>query len=321
MASDRRETSRRRAGALGLALAVLCVLLAYALLQWSGSHVMAAGWDSVPVHEAVNWCAAAVAGVIALALAWACLLGARHLLSPVPSPCHPLCPTGEVPRLATRAAAVLLTLTLSSAPAFADATTESVSVAGSYRVGISTAAISTQEIRVRDHGSTRDPANQPVHPDSDVDSDADGGTPRASTQPDRPGLPQAPTTLGGPTDTTLAVPDWRPVRAELPVPARASQASSATNMQVPSHVSGLADRAVRGPGRDSVVVRRGDSLWAIAAHELGAGASDAHISARWSQWYEANRLIIGANPDRILPGQILAHPDSNSVCPTIGEQP
>ncbi|MGB3187308.1 MAG: hypothetical protein WBB15_15750 [Ornithinimicrobium sp.] len=326
MASDHPETGRRRAGALGLALAALCALLAGALLQWSGSHVMGAGWDSVPVDEAVTWCAAAIAGLTALALACSCLLGARHLLSPVPTPTHSQCPPRDVTWVATRAASVLLTLTLGSSPAFADATTEPVSVMGSHAAAISTATISpstmmTQEIRARDRGSTRNTAMEPVGPDSKVESADDGRRPRASLQPGQPGPPHAPTTSDEPTDTMVAVPDWRPVRAELPVPAQASPSSTLTSQPIPSHPSGLADRPVREPDEDTMVVRQGDSLWAIAAQELGPGASDAHISARWPQWYAANRLTIGPNPDRILPGQILAHPGSTTACPTIGERP
>ena len=46
------------------------------------------------------------------------------------------------------------------------------------------------------------------------------------------------------------------------------------------------------PDRDAppeVVVRRGDSLWAIAARHLGPDASDAEIARAWPAWFEANR--------------------------------
>ncbi|MEU4196350.1 LysM peptidoglycan-binding domain-containing protein [Kribbella sp. NPDC026611] len=60
------------------------------------------------------------------------------------------------------------------------------------------------------------------------------------------------------------------------------------------------------PGR--VVVREGDSLWAIAARELGPGASNAEIAARWPDWYAVNRRLIGPDPELILPGQVLRVP-------------
>ncbi|HEY3557334.1 MAG TPA: LysM peptidoglycan-binding domain-containing protein [Kribbella sp.] len=58
----------------------------------------------------------------------------------------------------------------------------------------------------------------------------------------------------------------------------------------------------------SVVVREGDSLWSIAARELGPTASNAAIEARWHDWYAANRHVIGNDPDLILPGQVLRTP-------------
>ncbi|GAA3120689.1 LysM peptidoglycan-binding domain-containing protein [Kribbella aluminosa] len=58
----------------------------------------------------------------------------------------------------------------------------------------------------------------------------------------------------------------------------------------------------------SVVVREGDSLWSIAARELGPSATNEAIAARWHDWYSANRHVIGNDPDLILPGQVLRTP-------------
>jgi nucleoid-associated protein YgaU len=57
-----------------------------------------------------------------------------------------------------------------------------------------------------------------------------------------------------------------------------------------------------------VVVQRGDSLWTIAARHLGPDASDAQIAAAWPRWYEANRHVIGDDPDLIVPGLTLTPP-------------
>jgi nucleoid-associated protein YgaU len=57
-----------------------------------------------------------------------------------------------------------------------------------------------------------------------------------------------------------------------------------------------------------VVVRSGDSLWTIAAGALGPEASDVEIALEWPRWFEANKAAIGANPDVLLPGQILRSP-------------
>jgi hypothetical protein len=60
--------------------------------------------------------------------------------------------------------------------------------------------------------------------------------------------------------------------------------------------------------RTEVAVRSGDSLWTIAAGALGPEASDVEIALEWPRWFEANRAAIGANPDVLLPGQILRSP-------------
>lgn len=57
-----------------------------------------------------------------------------------------------------------------------------------------------------------------------------------------------------------------------------------------------------------VVVKRGDTLWAIAARHLGGGATAVDIAAEWPHWYTANRAVIGDDPDLILPGMILRPP-------------
>jgi hypothetical protein len=72
-----------------------------------------------------------------------------------------------------------------------------------------------------------------------------------------------------------------------------------------------------------VVVRPGDSLWSIAATELGPNATAEAIAARWPAWYAANRQLIGPDPDLILPGQVLRTPAAatgNPVPPTHQEK-
>jgi nucleoid-associated protein YgaU len=59
-----------------------------------------------------------------------------------------------------------------------------------------------------------------------------------------------------------------------------------------------------------VVVRRGDSLWSIAARHLGTDASDAEIARAWPAWFEANRGVVGDDPDLLRPGQLLRAPDA-----------
>lgn len=57
-----------------------------------------------------------------------------------------------------------------------------------------------------------------------------------------------------------------------------------------------------------VVVRRGDTLWAIASRHLGPHPSDAEIAQAWPAWHDANRHVIGDDPDLLLPGQVLRSP-------------
>ena len=47
----------------------------------------------------------------------------------------------------------------------------------------------------------------------------------------------------------------------------------------------------------------GDTLWGIAKKQLGDGK-------RWPEIYDQNRAVIGDNPDRIKPGQVLTIPDT-----------
>ncbi|WP_081608455.1 LysM peptidoglycan-binding domain-containing protein [Crystallibacter crystallopoietes] len=76
---------------------------------------------------------------------------------------------------------------------------------------------------------------------------------------------------------------------------------------------GLIARQVAGPVEQqdpnrTVTVVAGDSLWDIAARELGSLATDAEIAGQWPKWYAANRNVIGDDPSQLLPGQVLTVP-------------
>ena len=77
-------------------------------------------------------------------------------------------------------------------------------------------------------------------------------------------------------------------------------------------VEGAAGHAVGAPRPAQapavVVVRAGDTLWAIAARALPAGATDAEIARAGARWHAANRDVIGADPNLILPVQRLVPP-------------
>lgn len=84
----------------------------------------------------------------------------------------------------------------------------------------------------------------------------------------------------------------------------------------PPHVMNTMDAAPppewsmdrRESPQQGVVVLRGDSLWSIAARHLGPGTTAAEITTEWHRWLSANRDVIGADPNLILPGQELLAP-------------
>ena len=106
-----------------------------------------------------------------------------------------------------------------------------------------------------------------------------------------------------PTESPVDVPAldrWTPDRPVAP---------AATSEQPAEPLALLVTRPHRGRVvSDDIVVRRGDTLWDIAARALGPNASVADIAASWPDWYAANRSTIGPDPDLILPGQRLRPP-------------
>ena len=90
-------------------------------------------------------------------------------------------------------------------------------------------------------------------------------------------------------------PGWHPAAPVIDPGMLAGPATRASAQEVEPQVEG-------------VTVHAGDSLWDIAARHLGHGASDLDIALHWPRWYEANRELIGPNPDVLLPGQILQPP-------------
>lgn len=86
----------------------------------------------------------------------------------------------------------------------------------------------------------------------------------------------------------------------VPTPGSGSGAAA-----VPGATSGT--RPVIGRGAD-VVVRSGDTLWTLAAEQLGPLATDLEIAEQWPRWFQLNRAVIGDDPSLLLPGQILRAP-------------
>jgi nucleoid-associated protein YgaU len=57
------------------------------------------------------------------------------------------------------------------------------------------------------------------------------------------------------------------------------------------------------------VVQPGDSLWSIAAHDLGPDVHTATVAEATGRWYDANQQVIGPDPNLIHPGQRLVVPE------------
>lgn len=123
-----------------------------------------------------------------------------------------------------------------------------------------------------------------------------------------PGLPARPV---GPVRSVLlaacgvAVLAGPATAAEPPVPASPA-APSIAGLPLPDRPSAAAP-ASPTPAR-TVVVRPGDSLWAISARALGAGARPADVASYGRRVHALNRAVIGPDADLVLPGQHLRLP-------------
>jgi len=105
---------------------------------------------------------------------------------------------------------------------------------------------------------------------------------------------------GYPTTATLDLD--RPTAGYLPPvpPPLTKRAPAGPSLLAPSPRRELID--------DGYVVRRGDSLWDVAARHLGADATAADIAREWPRWYAANQAVIGFDPGVLRPGQVLHAP-------------
>lgn len=117
--------------------------------------------------------------------------------------------------------------------------------------------------------------------------------------------------LDRPGNTPEALP-----RVDLDRPGNTADGRSRLDLDRPGHTSTTPRatdrdpliRQVRDVDEASYTVRRGDCLWHIAERHLGSGATSAEITAEWHRWYQANRDVIGDNPDLILVGQVFRVP-------------
>jgi len=132
-------------------------------------------------------------------------------------------------------------------------------------------------------------------------SPAPAPTPAASAAPPTPSGHRS----SAPTQPATAEP---PPEHAARRPAEPPPSGSAA--PVNPAATGAGDAA---PGRatTAVLVRPGDSLWAVARRDLqaaGAAATARDVAAAWPLWWAANRQLVGEDPDLLRPGTHLTPP-------------
>ncbi|CCQ45543.1 putative uncharacterized protein [Pseudarthrobacter siccitolerans] len=122
------------------------------------------------------------------------------------------------------------------------------------------------------------------------------------------------TTPGDGADRVMAHPPIEEVvKDNTPPPSRLEPGwQPAAPTMSPGLLTAPGVRSIGDAGTEAraVTVLAGDTLWDIAAFALGPEATDVDVALAWPRWYEANRSVIGQNPDVLLPGQILQPPSA-----------
>ena len=115
--------------------------------------------------------------------------------------------------------------------------------------------------------------------------------------------------LPDPGFSALPDPGWAPTSpVPRPTPGGWVPTRPTVRAQPDVRVLSPSPRSTSTSRPSEVVVRRGDSLWSLAARHLGHDASDAEIAQAWPAWFETNRAVIGDDPDLLRPGQVLRPP-------------
>lgn len=88
--------------------------------------------------------------------------------------------------------------------------------------------------------------------------------------------------------------------------------TTSTAQHRPAEMQAAQDPAAADPGPETWIVEAGDHLWAIAAETVAdrTGLTDEEtVGAYWQRLIEANRHVVGDDPDLIHPGQIIELPE------------
>ncbi|MCT1658028.1 LysM peptidoglycan-binding domain-containing protein [Brevibacterium luteolum] len=130
----------------------------------------------------------------------------------------------------------------------------------------------------------------------------------STTAPSSPGWPTrspdapAASPTPAPEGSTSAPADGRDPTTPYPDDSTAQSDASGTDSGPDAD-----DRTTESSGPETATVSAGDSLWTIAAEHY-TGAASAELSDRVESIHSANRHIIGADPNLIMPGQRLEMP-------------
>lgn len=113
---------------------------------------------------------------------------------------------------------------------------------------------------------------------------------------------------------------WQPTNVSADAAGDDGAPDRATGSRPAPERSTLVNRGMRtGTTREPlVVVEPGDTLWGIAADHLAAppaggrsprtAPSAGEIASAVTRWHDANREVLGTNPDLIRPGTVLHQP-------------
>jgi nucleoid-associated protein YgaU len=294
----RRSLSAPRTRGLANASSALA-LLAMFCRQLAASN--RAAWQSVfePGPATVDQAMAALCGSLALVIAlWllsALLLSLLTALASGSSAASAALARGArvlAPKVLRNAVAALLGVAIAAAPAAADPTGARASGPATTPLHRSQGASQAEGVS-RPEGVSQDvglsPAWTPTAPEM-------AATPRSDLLPGW--LPAAPRD----SESESSRPTQRPGSAQPRSTASGSRATGSTPMPSPA-------RRTRIDQDDEIVVRRGDTLWALAERHLGPGATDGEIAVEWPHWFTANRAVIGRDPDHLIPGERLRPPE------------
>lgn len=135
----------------------------------------------------------------------------------------------------------------------------------------------------------------------------------------------APSPADPATPSAAVAPSAAPAPAVTPAGAAAPPSAPAAAAAAPAAPRPVERRPARRPHAHRRVERTaavapiaaggnytvapGDTLWSITRRVLGAGSSNAAVAGAWPALYEANRELIGGDPNLIHAGTVLSVPE------------